>query len=197
LVKLCRKQTATASTFRAQLGRHVAHRLLVERQQCSTIGRHALGHAEAQVARHQRLGPLHVDVVLLETVFPGDLERIAEALRRDQRRDGALAFDQGIGGQGRAVHDQPDIGRRAFGLGQDGAHALHHAALGRIGRGQDLDGMGFVIRFEDNVGERAANIDGEPGRHQLRRVETKTDNPLLYSLRKLDRRTRSLQHLTK
>ncbi len=58
-----------------QLRRDAAHRLLVERQQHGAVGGHALGHAEAQVARHQRLRPLHVDVVLLEAMLPGHLER--------------------------------------------------------------------------------------------------------------------------
>ena len=165
LVKLCRKQTATASILcRAQLGRDLAHRLLVERQQHGAVGRDALGHAEAQVARHQRIGPLHVDVVLLEAVLPGDLQRIAKARRRHQRRARALALDQGVGGERRAMHDQPDLGRRALGLGQHGAHALDHAAFGRIGRGQHFDGMGLVVHLEDDVGERSADIDGQAGR---------------------------------
>ena len=139
LVKLCRKQTATASILRARSSAAtVAHRLLVERQKHRAVGRHPLGHAEAQVARHQRLGPLHVDVVLLEAVLPGDLEGIAEALGGDQRGVRALALDQRVGGERRAVHDEADVGRPALGLGQDGAHALQHAAFGRVGRRQDF-----------------------------------------------------------
>ena len=48
LVKLCRKQTATASILLAQLDGDLAHRLLVERHQDGAVGGDALGHAEAQ-----------------------------------------------------------------------------------------------------------------------------------------------------
>ena len=60
---------ARAADARARAG-------LVERQQHRAIGGDPLGHAEAQVARHQRLRPLHLDVVLLEAVLPGDLDGI-------------------------------------------------------------------------------------------------------------------------
>ncbi len=153
----------------AQLGRDVAHRLLVERQQHGAVGRHPLGYAEAQIARHQRIGPLHVDVVLLEAVLPGHLERVAEALGGEQRGAGALALDQRVGGERGAVHHQTDIGRPALGLGQDGAHAFQHGALGRVGRGQELDGVSpSIVRYsglQHNVGESAADIDGQARQH--------------------------------
>ena len=151
--------------LRLQFGGDAAHGCLVERQQHGAVGCHALRHAEAQVARYQRLRPLHVDVVLLEAVLPRHLDGIAEALRRDQRRARTLALDQRIGGQRRAVDDESHVLRPALRLGQDGAHALQDGALGRVGRGQDLDGMGFCSDFENDVGERAADIDGQTGGH--------------------------------
>ena len=153
----------------AKVGGDGTHGRLVDRQQHRAVGGDPFGDAEAQVARHQRLGPLHVDVVLLEAMLPGHLERIAEACRRDQGRPRALAFDQGVGGQGRAVHDQRDVAWPAFRLGQDGSHAVQHGAFGRVGRGQDLGGVGCRVGsladFQHDIGESAADIDGQTRRH--------------------------------
>ena len=82
-----------------EVGGDGAQRGLVERPQHGAVGGDALRHAAPPGAGDQRLRPLHVDVVLLEAVLPGDLDRIAEALGRHQRRAGALAFDQRVGGK--------------------------------------------------------------------------------------------------
>jgi hypothetical protein len=42
-------------------------------------------------------------------MLEGDLDGIAEALGDDQRRPGALALDDGIGRQSRAVDDQAEV----------------------------------------------------------------------------------------
>jgi hypothetical protein len=151
-----------------ELRRDAAHGRLVERQQHRAIGSDALRHAEAQITRHQRLGPLHVDVVLLEAVLPGDLQRIAEPLGGEQGGARALALDQRIGGERRAVNHKRHIGRCALGFGQHGAHARQHGAFGRIGRGQQLDGVGALGRLEHEVGEGAADIDGQSRLHAIR-----------------------------
>ena len=67
-------------------------------QQHRAIGGEAFRHLQPQVARDQRLRPLHVEIVLLEAVLVGDLQRIAEPGGGDQRAPRALAFDQRIGG---------------------------------------------------------------------------------------------------
>jgi hypothetical protein len=49
-------------------------RSLIERQQDRTIGREAFSHFQAQIAGHQRLWTLHVEIVLLEAMFVGDFQ---------------------------------------------------------------------------------------------------------------------------
>ena len=133
----------------------------LHRQQHLAIGGDAFGHLEAQRARHQRLGALHVEVVLLEAMFVGHFEGIAESLGGHQRGLCALAFDQRVGGEGRAVDHQGEVGGGDAGLRQDGGGAFQHRAFRRVWRGQDLGGQRPVRQCEDEVGEGAADIDGQ------------------------------------
>ena len=94
-----------------ELGRECPHRRLVERDQHVAAAVHAFRHAKAPFARHQRRRLPHEDVVLLEAVLEGDLDGIAEALGDDQRRLGALALDDGVGRERRAVDDQAEVAR--------------------------------------------------------------------------------------
>ena len=55
-------------------------RAVVELQPHLAARIHPFRHAEAQVARHQRLRPLHVEVVLLEAVLVRHLDAVAETL---------------------------------------------------------------------------------------------------------------------
>ena len=134
---------------------------LVQRQAHAALGVHALGHGVAQLARHQRLGLLDEDVVLLEAVLLRHLDRIAKAASRDQRRDGTLPFDDGIGRQRRAVDDQADLGRFHAGQVEGALHAVQHAVLRRrLGR-QHLDRKACLGGFQHHIGEGAADIDGK------------------------------------
>ena len=60
--------------LRAQRRDQAFQRCLIERQQHGAIGSEAFGHFQSQLARDQRLGPLHVEVVLFETMLVGDLQ---------------------------------------------------------------------------------------------------------------------------
>ena len=77
------------------------------------VDQHALVHLEAQVARRERPRPLHEQVVHVVAVLAGDLDRVAEALGRDQRGPGALPLDDGVGDERGAVEDVGHAGRRA------------------------------------------------------------------------------------
>ena len=85
------------------------HRRLVERPPHGAVHVHALGHREAQLARHQRRRLDDVDVVLVEAALVGDLDHVAEAVGGDQRGARALALDDGIGGERGAVHEHADV----------------------------------------------------------------------------------------
>ena len=149
--------------FRAlalELARGVAHRLLVERQADMAMHVHALGHREAQRARHQRLGLLDGEVVLVVAAFVGDIEDVAEALGGEQRRARAAPLDHGVGGERRAVHEHGDIAEAAPGIGQDQPHTVENRLLGPLRRGQQLARQPLPALFQHHVRERAADVDG-------------------------------------
>ena len=95
----------------------------VERPANRAVGAHALGDFQAPMARHQRLGLGDVEVVELELPLPPDLERVAEAGRRDEAGDGALALDERVGEERRRVHDAGEMSRLERAVAQDRADA--------------------------------------------------------------------------
>ena len=121
---------------------------------------HAVG-IEAFLDLHhpviERIGPFQVE---RENVGPGlvpDHEQVAEALGDQEKRLPALAFQQGIGGYGRAHLHRPD--RRALGQAA-------HAFTGRVGIvgafRQEFERLQTAIgRAADDVRERAAPVDPE------------------------------------
>ncbi len=72
------------------------------------VGEGAPRHAEAELARHQGTRHLQLQVVEIVAMLAADLERIAESLAGQQRGRRALALDQRVGDQGRAVDDLPE-----------------------------------------------------------------------------------------
>ncbi len=94
-----------------------------------------------------------------------DGQGVAETAGGDQERACTLAFQQGIGGDGRAHLD----GRHARGWegrvlarAQQAAHALDRGVLiGGRGRQQFRGGQGPGRRAADHVGEGAAAVDPE------------------------------------
>ena len=108
-------QKADRDALDAERGEPVGQRidrLLVERRHDPAARVDPLRHDKAQAARHQRRRQVDIDVVLLEAVLVPDLDRVAEPLGRDQRGPGALALDDRVGRQRRAVDDDRQIGRR-------------------------------------------------------------------------------------
>ena len=120
-------------------------------------------HRQAPAARHQRLGQRDVQVVLVVAALVAEGEHVAETLGRDQRRAGALALDQRIGGEGRAMDEEVDVAGFQSGAIEQQDEPVEHAALGRFRRRQDLGGdAGAVDRLDRQVGEGPADIDREP-----------------------------------
>ena len=138
---------------------------LVQRHQHLAGGVDPLLHRPAQAARRQRRRAIGHDVVLVEAVFPGDGEAVAVALGDEQRRHRALALDQAVGGQRGAVEHQVD--RRGFqpGLAQRRQGAGHEAFGRGGGRGRHLGGGERAGAIEHDIGEGAADIDGEADGH--------------------------------
>ena len=66
---------------------------------------HALGDAEGQLARHQRLGKLDLRIEHLVAMLVADGEDVAEAFGDEQRGERALALDHRVGDdRGRVDH---------------------------------------------------------------------------------------------
>ena len=154
-----------ARNFRDQRGDGV----LIERRQNLPAPVHALGHRPAQRARHEGREPVGVDVILVETVFVGDLKAVPVAFCNDKRGFRALALDQRVGRQGGAVDDEGDVARSGPGLAQHLADARHEAFGGGGCCRQHLAAGLDAAAFENHVGEGAADIDsksGAPGVHR-------------------------------
>ena len=119
-----------------------------------------LGNGEAQRARHQRARLLDGEVVLVVAALVGDIERVAEPLGGDQRRACAPPFDHGVGGERRAVHEDLDIAEPAARVGQDQAHTVQDGLFGSLRRRQQLASQPPRTLLEDDIRERAADVDG-------------------------------------
>ena len=113
------------------------------------------------MAGDQRLGQDDVEVVLVVAALVAHREHVAEALGGDQGGTGAFALDHRVGGEGGAVHEDGDVRGGQAGGEQNGAHAFHHPLFGCGRGGQNLDGGALARIFDREVGESAADIDGE------------------------------------
>ena len=123
---------------------------------------HPFRHAEAQVARHQRFGTFHEDIVLIETVLLRHLDAVTKTFRGDQRDAGALALDDGVGRERGAVDDHADVAR--LHRPQHQPHCLNHTVFRFAGRGEHLRLGAVATVFQHHVGERPADVDSQARR---------------------------------
>ena len=145
-----------------------AHGGNIKRQQHVSFVVEPFGDGQAQMTRNQRLGQHDIEVVLVVAALVAHRDHVAKALSGQQRRAGALALDNGVRGECGAVDDDADVGGGDTGGLQDVADTGHHALLGSSRRRQDLDREAPAVMLERKIGERAADIDGQPsGRHQV------------------------------
>ena len=127
----------------------------------AAVVREPARHLAPQVARHERRRLHVVEVEVVGPVAARDLERVAEALGRDQRRLDALALGDRVDHERRAVReeaDRPSLGDAA--LRDHVEHAALEVGRRRVGlRGQDLLPAGLGVGREgDEVGERPADV---------------------------------------
>ena len=140
------------------------HRPLVERNQDLAPVAHPLGHRPAQVPRHEGSRPVDGDVVLLEAVLEGHLDRVPEPLGDEERGLRAGALDEGVGGEGRAVDEEVDLARRDPRRADRLADRRDHPHLGGVGGGQHLGGdraFTATARLQGDIREGPADIHGE------------------------------------
>ena len=145
-----------------EIGREGAHSRFIERQQHAALTIEPLRHGQAQTPGNQRLGQGDVEIVLVVAALVAQRQHVAKAFGRDESRPRALALDDRVGRQSRAVNDEPNVGWRETGLGEDGPHAAHHAFFRRAGRRQHLRRGEAARMFESEIREGAADIDGQP-----------------------------------
>jgi hypothetical protein len=142
------------------------HVRLVERDQHAPARIDALAHRKAQAAWDERRRQIDADVVLLEAVLVADLDGVTKPQRRDQRGSGALALDERVGGERRAVNDDRKRRRREGRLGEHGRYGREHAALGRIRDGENLAGEAPAAALERDIREGPSDIDAETVLHE-------------------------------
>jgi hypothetical protein len=164
----------------AQLRRDLRHLVGIDVGSNRAVGERPLSDAEGQVGGYQRLGEFNLQIVDVVTVFGADRQHVLETLSNEERRHRTLPFDQCVRRRGRCVNDQAaDIRRCDLSLAENAVNAVEKALKQVAVRGQRLvDPQPVVVRSQDDIGERAADIDGEgigihrprASRHQLTRV---------------------------
>ena len=150
-------------------GQERVDRVLIEGDEDAAVAVDAFPYGEAEAAGDEWRGAVDADVVLLEAVLLGHLERIAVPLGADQRGAGALALDDGIGGEGGAMDGEPHGGGRDLRRVEHPGNRIEDALFGGGVRGEDLGGDEAAARLQCHVGEGAADVDGEAGRGFVRR----------------------------
>ena len=103
--------------FALQEGDEVGDGVLVERKEDLAEVVEAFGDGEAEVAGDEGLGEGDAEIVLVVAALVAEGENVAEALGGDEGGAGALALDDGVGGEGGAVDEDFDVGGGEVGLG--------------------------------------------------------------------------------
>jgi len=133
----------------------------IQRQQYAPLGVDALGHGQAQVAWDQRRRLVEKNIVLREAVLPPDFNEIAETFRSHERSLCTLALYQRVGCECRAEDKNIQRAGLELRLREYFLHCSDHRFFRRARRGEHLAGPALSVGFEHDVGEGAADIDGE------------------------------------
>ena len=139
----------------------------VERSVNHALGAHTLGHAKAQMPRHQRIrgGQPHVIALVLQAL--AHLQHVAVPFGGQQADLGALALEQRIGRHRGAMDDALGLGkqrwhihRHLLGQAVDRVHHPDRRVLGRTCRLGEGDGAILGNRYD--VGEGTADVNSNP-----------------------------------
>ncbi len=110
------------------------------------------------MARHQRFGPVDHQVVVVEALLVALFDHVAEAFGGDEGGGRTLALDQGVGRKCRAVDEDVHVAGPEARLGEQAERPLEHRHFGCSGRGEQLAAPALRTLFQDNVGERPADV---------------------------------------
>ena len=157
----------------AEARRRRADIRLVQRIDLLTPVVDAPADTEAAVPGNERLRPRHPDVERLGLGPVHELQHVAKALGREQTRDGAVALDDGVGADRRAVNDAAALGDEGllgtaqFLAGQ--RDPAQDALKGVLPVAQRLEDLDLAARFvgDGDVGEGATDVDADPVGHGL------------------------------
>ena len=120
---------------RCSVGERGVHRGGVERGVDLSVMGDALRDLAAQVARDQRLRLFPGEIVEARDADAAQFQDIAEARGGEQAGARAAAFDDGVGGDGGAVHDGAAVRRRQREFGEQLVKDGEDAALVGVRRG--------------------------------------------------------------
>ena len=137
---------------------------LVEFRRDAAIVAHTLGNLDAQRPAHQRWRIFDAQIEQVVAPLETHIHDVAEAGRDQHAGPGALALDDGVGDEGRAMHDLDHVCDVDVVLRGQRLDAVEHGH-GWIGRRRqplvDCD-AGTAAVMQREVRERTADIDADP-----------------------------------
>jgi hypothetical protein len=145
----------------AELAGQGSHRRLVEIDKNAALGRYALSHAEPHMARDQWRGFFQIEVILIKASLVTDLEAVPETFGGNQSAPGAFAFDQRVGGKGRAMNEGRYGPRRHTRVPENAQRAFEEPPFRSVRGGQNLGAGLPSFMVKDDIREGAADIDGQ------------------------------------
>src|ERR1700722_9183356 len=144
--------------FRAHLQKRLRRSgdvLLVERYNCRSFGRHALGHFQAQLAWNDRF-EMRDQAIGVGTRAPTELDDVAESSGCDQAAARQLAFQQCIGRNGSAVDYNGQV--RGIGLGLRERSEYAFSLVFRRARHLGVFDYASLFVEQDKVGKCTADV---------------------------------------
>ena len=138
--------------------------LLIQRNLDRAVRPNAARNAEAVTPGHQRPGLCVIEMVEIRARLVCDFEHVPETLGRKQSCGCAAALDDGVGRNGRAMHDEGEL----TGLNSECGERLvdsGYATAGGIRRhGGDLRGQNLpsALLDQNHIGKGSPDIDADP-----------------------------------
>ena len=136
-----------------RFGLEFRQRLRLDRRELG-VGTHAPANAEAAIQRHEWLRMRLAQTVERSTVLPAQVEQVLEAGVRHEGSARALALEQCVRRNRRAVREAVDA------RGADGPRSREHRLL-LPGGGRHLRGADLAVAEEDGIGKRSTYVDAE------------------------------------
>ena len=141
--------------------------LLLQRQADPTRVQHAFRNFKAALPRNQGLGTLLEVVIEPGAVLPHDVGHVPESGGDQQGHLGSLALQNGVGGHGGPVNEEPHRLGGNPELAQDPAGPLDDGRAGVIGGAGDLqepEDLPLLVKTND-VGKGTPDVDSDSDGH--------------------------------